>query len=89
MSVRSKKLIFSTNLPNVRDVDEALLRPGRCFALVPFRALTPAEELALADAMGWTVRPNDGQQRTLAQWFALQSGHIAPVGTATLGFGFV
>lgn len=26
-----KKIIFSTNLPNIGDIDEALLRPGRCF----------------------------------------------------------
>jgi hypothetical protein len=29
-----RKIIFSTNLPNVRDIDEALVRPGRCFAHV-------------------------------------------------------
>ena len=48
--VRSKgrKLIFSTNLPNIGDLDEALIRPGRCFARVHVRALTTAEAQALA-----------------------------------------
>lgn len=31
-SAHGKKIIFSTNLPSVRDIDDALIRPGRCFA---------------------------------------------------------
>jgi hypothetical protein len=36
---QGRKIIFSTNLPNVRDLDEALVRPGRCFAHVRMRYL--------------------------------------------------
>lgn len=43
-----RKIIFSTNLPNVSDVDDALIRPGRCFALVTTRDLNDAEARALA-----------------------------------------
>lgn len=43
-----RKIIFSTNLPNIGDLDEALIRPGRCFARVHVRALTPTEALELA-----------------------------------------
>ncbi len=32
---QGRKIIFTTNLPNIGDVDEALLRPGRCFASDP------------------------------------------------------
>jgi hypothetical protein len=51
-----RKLIFSTNLPNLADLDAALIRPGRCFARVNVRALTQpqahalAEEIAAGDA---------------------------------------
>jgi ATPase family protein associated with various cellular activities (AAA) len=45
---QGRKIIFSTNLPNVGDLDEALIRPGRCFARVHVRALTSAEAQALA-----------------------------------------
>jgi len=86
-SVRDKKLIFSTNWPNVRDVDEALLRPGRCFAVVHFRPLTPAEGLALANSMDWSVRPDDSQHRTLAEWFALQNGGAAMEQSRTAALG--
>lgn len=44
---QGRKIIFTTNLPNVSDIDEALLRPGRCFARVRTRALTQVETAAL------------------------------------------
>lgn len=36
---QGRKIIFTTNLPNLGDIDEALLRPGRCFAVVQTRPL--------------------------------------------------
>lgn len=36
---QGRKIIFTTNLPNIRDLDDALLRPGRCFAVVHARLL--------------------------------------------------
>jgi len=46
---QGRKIIFSTNLPNVGDLDDALIRPGRCFARIHVRTLTGAEARALAD----------------------------------------
>jgi SpoVK/Ycf46/Vps4 family AAA+-type ATPase len=46
---QGRKIIFSTNLPNVGDLDDALIRPGRCFARIHVRTLTSAETQALAD----------------------------------------
>jgi len=46
---QGRKIIFSTNLPNVGDLDEALIRPGRCFARIHVRTLTAAEAQALAE----------------------------------------
>lgn len=39
ISTRGKKIVFSTNLPSVRDIDPALLRPGRCFDVMKFGRL--------------------------------------------------
>ena len=44
----NKKLIFSTNLANINDIDSALTRPGRCFDIVNFRNLTLAEARVVA-----------------------------------------
>ncbi|HEY6926037.1 MAG TPA: AAA family ATPase [Steroidobacteraceae bacterium] len=48
---QGRKIIFTTNLPNVGDLDEALLRPGRCFAAVHTRSLTPAEASRLVSRL--------------------------------------
>ena len=38
-----KKILLSTNLDDVKEIDAALLRPGRCFAAVKTRLLTCVE----------------------------------------------
>lgn len=45
---QSRKVIFTTNLPNINDIDDALLRPGRCHAVKNLRNLEPDEALRLA-----------------------------------------
>lgn len=44
---QGRKIIFTTNLPNISDIDDALLRPGRCFGTVRTRGLQPNEAAAL------------------------------------------
>jgi hypothetical protein len=41
--VKKKKMIFSTNLSDSKNIDEALLRPGRCFKVIETRALNLEE----------------------------------------------
>jgi hypothetical protein len=43
VSTRNKKIIFSTNLPSARDVDSALIRPGRCFDTLKFDLLNQSD----------------------------------------------
>jgi hypothetical protein len=43
-----RKIIFTTNLPNIGDLDDALIRPGRCFARVGVDYLTADEAAAFA-----------------------------------------
>lgn len=49
VSMPKKKLIFSTNLPNVSSIDEALLRPGRCHDILHFDRLTKEQAQKVAD----------------------------------------
>lgn len=49
---RGRKIVFSTNLPNMRDIDEALVRPGRCFAHAFVREHQPAEARLLLARLG-------------------------------------
>jgi hypothetical protein len=48
---QGRKIIFSTNLPNVRDIDPALVRPGRCFAHVYLQELEPAQARRLLERL--------------------------------------
>jgi hypothetical protein len=52
VTTKGKKLIFSTNLPSIRDIDPALIRPGRCFDIVSFDTLKQKEAEALAKKIG-------------------------------------
>jgi SpoVK/Ycf46/Vps4 family AAA+-type ATPase len=46
-----RKIIFTTNLPNIGDIDEALVRPGRCFDVLRTRNLERAEVKRLLDTI--------------------------------------
>jgi SpoVK/Ycf46/Vps4 family AAA+-type ATPase len=65
---QGRKIIFTTNLPNVRDIDDALLRPGRCFATVCTRFLTQDEaRLLLARLCGADSGALNAASTALAQ----------------------
>jgi len=68
---QGRKIIFSTNLPNVGDLDDALIRPGRCFARIHVRTLTSVEAQALADE----IAAGDAEKLALASvTFAAEGG---------------
>lgn len=48
VKAQGRKIVFTTNLPNINDVDEALIRPGRCFAALRTGLLDISQALALA-----------------------------------------
>ena len=59
---QNRKIIFTTNLPNIGSIDEALLRPGRCFATIQMRLLARHE----ADAVLSHLNPGDPRAVALA-----------------------
>lgn len=50
-----KKLIFTTNLASLKDVDPALLRPGRCYDILEMRPLFYEESVAACKAAGLPI----------------------------------
>lgn len=52
ISNKGIKFIITTNLPTLKDVDEALLRPGRLFKHIYFRCLNEAEAKVLVEEVG-------------------------------------
>lgn len=55
VTTKGKKMIFSTNLPSIRDVDSALVRPGRCFDILTFDTLNVEQANILAKRLGVTI----------------------------------
>jgi hypothetical protein len=72
VTTKGKKLIFSTNLPSVRDVDEALIRPGRCFDILKFEQLTNEQAQILAKKQGFDLNESKDSW-TLAEIFGDKS----------------
>jgi ATPase family associated with various cellular activities (AAA) len=72
VTTKGKKMIFSTNLPSVRDIDSALTRPGRCFDIVEFNQLSYDEAKALADKLGAPM-PDIKDQYSIAEIFNEQT----------------
>ena len=60
VTTKGKKMIFSTNLPSIRDIDPALIRPGRCFDILEFNPLNLTQAKKLADKLGATIPERDG-----------------------------
>jgi hypothetical protein len=73
---QGRKILFTTNLPNVHDIDDALLRPGRCFRNVRTRSLSRTEAAGLlrrfhrsevSDALIDEALPDGAASVTLAE----------------------
>jgi hypothetical protein len=55
VTTKGKKMIFSTNLPSIRDIDPALIRPGRCFDILEFKPLSLFDANKLAEKLDATI----------------------------------
>ena len=64
-----KKLIFTTNLPKVEDIDQAIIRPGRCFDVMEFRLLTKPEAEVICKKLGVTLPEKKSEKWSLAELF--------------------
>lgn len=93
---QGRKVIFSTNLPGVRDLDEALVRPGRCFAHVHLRYLQRQDAQQLltqlcgehAAQLQAATRKLDAAAKTnfsVAEVYAAHRGAGAVLGRANSG----
>ena len=76
VTTKGKKMIFSTNLPSIRDIDSALVRPGRCFDIVEFKPLSFDHANLLAKKLGGVVPEREGGESlefSIAEIFNQQS----------------
>lgn len=91
VTTKGKKMIFSTNLPSIRDIDSALVRPGRCFDIVTFDNLELIEAQTLADKLGVDLptkpRGKETEKYSIAEVFHEQTH--APTASSTRKVGFL
>ena len=77
VTTKGKKMIFSTNLPSIRDIDSALIRPGRCFDILSFDNLTADQANKLAAYLNVTIpaKPSgqESEKYTIAEVFNEQT----------------
>lgn len=77
VTTKGKKMIFSTNLPSISDIDSALTRPGRCFDIVTFDSLNVEQANTLANKLGVTLptrpRGKEMEKYSIAEVFNQQS----------------
>jgi hypothetical protein len=87
ISMKGKKLIFSTNLPSINDIDSALIRPGRCFDIISFQQYTKeqAQKIAKKFDLKLTEKDNNSDTYSLAEIFHTQN-NIKPNVTRKMGF---
>jgi hypothetical protein len=76
---QGRKIIFTTNLPNVNEIDEALVRPGRSFAVVNLRSLSADEALRLVAAICGGDAARGEQARAALGAVAARSFSVAQV----------
>lgn len=85
VSVGQRKLVFSTNLPNLHSIDEALLRPGRCFGILKFRDMNRDEAHAACKSVGRELTIDMKEHETVSLATAINGLTSGP---AVLKMGF-
>ena len=79
ITMKGKKLIFSTNLPSIKDIDPALTRPGRCFDILHFDNYTKGQAEKLATRLNIEFKPTpDTDTYSLAEIFFQQRNTHKP-----------
>jgi SpoVK/Ycf46/Vps4 family AAA+-type ATPase len=75
VTISGKKMIFSTNLDNVSQIDGALIRPGRCFDILKFDYLTQEQALNFSNEynLGLDEEITKREKWTIAELFNFHS----------------
>jgi len=78
VTTKGKKMIFSTNLPSIRDIDSALIRPGRCFDILEFKPLTLDQAKKLSKKLGGVVPVQASGEYSIAEIFNKSPANSTP-----------
>jgi hypothetical protein len=65
----NKKFIFTANVDNIRDIDPAMIRRGRCFDVLHFSPLNLEQATKAADRIGKPLPTKKQNTYTIAELF--------------------
>ena len=85
VTTKNKKMVFSTNLPSISDIDPALVRPGRCYDILKFEELNQTEAEALAKKMNVTIQ-GTREKWSIADVFFEQNTNVNKPNERKMGF---
>jgi ATP-dependent 26S proteasome regulatory subunit len=89
VTTKGKKLIFSTNLPSTKDIDPALIRPGRCFDVLNFNLLNKEQAKVLAKKVGSSLPEKDkdgANEYSIAEIYNQKADDLIEKKTKKFGF---
>jgi hypothetical protein len=84
-TTKGKKMIFSTNLPNVKSIDPAFLREGRCFDTLHFNTLNKEEAKLLIEKQN--LNPSILDKKDLFTISELYNNSYVTKNETMFGFG--
>lgn len=70
VTVKGKKMIFTTNLPSIKDIDSALLRPGRCFDVLHLGELQKDDAEVLVNKLNLSFDFDDRTHYSISELFS-------------------
>ncbi len=83
--VNSTKIIITTNRP-IKDIDNALIRPGRCFDCIELNTLTRQQALSIWTGLLGNTQENFNTEATKISQAALMSMHLVANGDVDRGY---
>lgn len=75
-SNKDKKVIFTSNITNLNNIDSALLRPGRCYDAVKFDSLTKEQAIKVSKDLELDLSLIVKSSYTLAELFAIKNNKL-------------
>jgi hypothetical protein len=83
---RGRKMIISTNVDSVAKIDEALIRPGRCYGIVQFQKLNPEQANTFLKVIGSDETVT--VEKTIAELYAMKKHTRSGSGNNIRKIGF-
>jgi len=86
VTASNKKILVSSNLTTINQIDDAFKRPGRCYDIIVTRLLKPAESVKLLDILYPGNKYNVNHDMSLAEIYNLASYGINSNRKGRIGF---